>query len=291
MPRTNSTSASSLERSSKACRPRRAARNSGLCSQACRPSASASGPANTIAMWSMCSLPVLASGWVNSSEGSGSQLKAAKRCRRSSFASHAAWSVATKSAGTSGNGEGQKESKKGPGGRRGLERATTRCTPLWCLPHSDPNKRQGKRWNLCLTWFYWCHLMTHSYDQLFVSKKWEFAEFMAFPYWGTFWKTTGSSGTGYFSTTPWGCKHGAVLRMICRSAGVSDWKVLFWFLLLRVFASSESSPPLPRATTYFLLLCQLLVRRLHQLPLEQSLPASTLSPSMQQSAVKPKAHT
>ena len=83
------------------------------------------------------------------------QAFSAKRCRRSNFASHATWSVATKSAGTSGNGEGQKERKKGPGARRGLERATMRCTSLWCLPQSNPNTRQRKRWSLCVPWFYW----------------------------------------------------------------------------------------------------------------------------------------
>ena len=179
MPWTNSTSANSLERSSKACRQRRAARNSGL---AIGISAghvwrfrSTSYRTPTSLPW-LCVVSALcwwsfdvfvATGqkviqlqvWIPQAPrrvfqtvkraaqvplpaalrtrlpcapcahflcsrlaGWKAQAFSAKRCRRSNFASHATWSVATKSAGTSGNGEGQKERKKGPGARRGLER-------------------------------------------------------------------------------------------------------------------------------------------------------------------------
>ena len=107
-------------------------------------------PANTIATCSMCSLPVLASGWVKKLRLSARNVAGAPILHHMLLGS-----VATKSAGTSGNGEGQKERKKGPGARRGLERATMRCTPLWCLPQSNPNTRQRKRWSLCVPWFYW----------------------------------------------------------------------------------------------------------------------------------------
>jgi len=45
-------------------------------------------------------------------KSSGYQLEAAKRCSSSSFASHATCNVATKSAATIGNDEGQKESQE-----------------------------------------------------------------------------------------------------------------------------------------------------------------------------------